>query len=306
MHVTYCFLWENRSYHKFSIMHITLFCLFISHTIILLCTFLILSDLYTRYWQKWILITIYRSESFPLRVTGWPVELMAYAFLVVSPPDMSQRFEEMAVAASNKNSTKPGFNYPELEEWALQFILDCCESNISKYSKYLEGGNGSPQGSINANQANRTLLLKQLAKDLCISERRILYRTQYVSQKSLCCCCLCMCTMFQLLRFTCPPTDLRRYCVEDWGTWEVVNLELCHCSMGSESSSNKCIGYISRWIGSYWIVLVSLIQVHWPCSWSLRCFITRSDCSLSHKFLIWRSIKMLERSYGSTKDSCEL
>jgi len=44
----------------------------------------------------------------------------------------------MAVAASNKNSTKPGFNYPELEERALQFILDCCESNISKYSKYLE------------------------------------------------------------------------------------------------------------------------------------------------------------------------
>jgi len=122
-----------------------------------------------------------------------------------------------------------------------------------------QGGNGSPQGSINAKQTNRTLLLKQLAKDLCISERRILYRTQYVSQKSLCCCCLCMCTMFQLLRFTCPPTDLRRYCVEDWGTWEVVNLELCHCSMGSESSSNKCIGYISRWIGSYWIVLVSLV-----------------------------------------------
>jgi hypothetical protein len=44
----------------------------------------------------------------------------------------------MAVAASNKNSTKPGFNYPELEEQALQFILDCCESNISNYSKYLE------------------------------------------------------------------------------------------------------------------------------------------------------------------------
>jgi hypothetical protein len=41
------------------------------------------------------LITIYRSESFPLRVTGWPVELMAYAFLVVSPPDMSQHFEEV-------------------------------------------------------------------------------------------------------------------------------------------------------------------------------------------------------------------
>ncbi|CAL5019316.1 unnamed protein product [Urochloa decumbens] len=125
------------------------------------------------------------SESFPLRVTGWPVELMAYAFLVVSPPDMSQRFEEMAVAASNKNSSKPGFNYPELEEEALQFILDCCESNIAKYTKYLEGGNGTPQVSINANQANRTLLLKQLAQDLCISERRILYRTQYILRRRL-------------------------------------------------------------------------------------------------------------------------
>ncbi|PWZ31155.1 Exocyst complex component SEC5B [Zea mays] len=51
------------------------------------------------------LITIYRSESFPLWVTGWSVELMAYAFLVVSPPDMSQCFEEMAAAASNKTSS---------------------------------------------------------------------------------------------------------------------------------------------------------------------------------------------------------
>ncbi|KAI4981652.1 hypothetical protein ZWY2020_022144 [Hordeum vulgare] len=70
------------------------------------------------------------SESFPLRVTGWPVELMAYAFLVVSPPEMIQRFEEMAVAASNKGSSKPAVNYPELDEQALQFILDCCESSI--------------------------------------------------------------------------------------------------------------------------------------------------------------------------------
>jgi hypothetical protein len=42
------------------------------------------------------LITIIRSESFPLRVTGWPVELMAYAFLVVSPPEMIQRFDEVS------------------------------------------------------------------------------------------------------------------------------------------------------------------------------------------------------------------
>ena len=44
----------------------------------------------------------------------------------------------MAVAASNKSSSKPGLSYPDLEEQALQFILDCCEPNIEKYTKYLE------------------------------------------------------------------------------------------------------------------------------------------------------------------------
>ncbi|KAL5673004.1 hypothetical protein ACJX0J_017310, partial [Zea mays] len=44
----------------------------------------------------------------------------------------------MAAAASNKTSSKPGLNYPGLEEQTLQFILDCCESNIEKYTKYLE------------------------------------------------------------------------------------------------------------------------------------------------------------------------
>jgi hypothetical protein len=44
----------------------------------------------------------------------------------------------MAVAASNKGSSKPAVQYPELDEDALQFILDCCESSIKKYTKYLE------------------------------------------------------------------------------------------------------------------------------------------------------------------------
>lgn len=125
------------------------------------------------------------SESFPLRVTGWPVELMAYAFLVVSPPEMIQRFDEMAVAASNEGSSKPPLDYPELDEEALQFILNCCESSIKKYTKYLEGAKGSAEVSINSKQANRTLLLKQLARDLCISERRILYRSQYILRRRL-------------------------------------------------------------------------------------------------------------------------
>lgn len=158
-------------------------CCFNSPAIILQCTSLSLSNrtfaINISGSDHWFIT--YRFESFPLRVTGWPVELMAYAFLVVSPPEMSQRFEEvchfcfapifrdlvdwgktrgllkinwaytysiwvisqslsfqMAVAASNKSPSKPGLNYPELEEQALQFILDCCESNIAKYTKFLE------------------------------------------------------------------------------------------------------------------------------------------------------------------------
>lgn len=43
----------------------------------------------------------------------------------------------MAAAASNKTRRKD-LRYPELEEQALQYILDSCESSISKYSKFLQ------------------------------------------------------------------------------------------------------------------------------------------------------------------------
>lgn len=45
---------------------------------------------------------------------------------------------QMAAAASNKTSTKKDIRYPEIEEEALQFILDSCESSISKYNKFLK------------------------------------------------------------------------------------------------------------------------------------------------------------------------
>ncbi|KAF6154650.1 hypothetical protein GIB67_000534 [Kingdonia uniflora] len=35
------------------------------------------------------------SECFPIQIIGWPVELMAYAYLVVSPPTMAKQFEEV-------------------------------------------------------------------------------------------------------------------------------------------------------------------------------------------------------------------
>lgn len=44
----------------------------------------------------------------------------------------------MAAAASNKITSTKDFKYPEIEEQALQFILDSCESSISKYNKFLQ------------------------------------------------------------------------------------------------------------------------------------------------------------------------
>lgn len=44
----------------------------------------------------------------------------------------------MAAAASNKSDIKKDLRYPEIEEEALQFILDGCESSISKYNKFLQ------------------------------------------------------------------------------------------------------------------------------------------------------------------------
>ncbi|XLS44746.1 hypothetical protein HN51_001611, partial [Arachis hypogaea] len=71
------------------------------------------------------------SQCFPIQITGWPLELMAYASLAVSPPSMIARSEEMAAAASNKSTAKKDSRYPEIEEQAL------CESSISKYNNNL-------------------------------------------------------------------------------------------------------------------------------------------------------------------------
>ncbi|MCE0481825.1 hypothetical protein HAX54_039907 [Datura stramonium] len=125
------------------------------------------------------------SECFPIQVTGWPLELMAFAYLVVSPPSMSRQFEEMAAAASNKTTSKKDIKYPEIEEEALQFILDSCESSISKYSKFLQASGEMDLDVTNPKQLNRRVFLKQLAVDLCTSERRILYRSQYILRRRL-------------------------------------------------------------------------------------------------------------------------
>ncbi|XLU19817.1 hypothetical protein S245_055883, partial [Arachis hypogaea] len=34
------------------------------------------------------------SQCFPIQITGWPLDLMAYAYLDVSPPSMIARSEE--------------------------------------------------------------------------------------------------------------------------------------------------------------------------------------------------------------------
>ncbi|XP_059449906.1 ribulose-1,5 bisphosphate carboxylase/oxygenase large subunit N-methyltransferase, chloroplastic [Corylus avellana] len=125
------------------------------------------------------------SQCFPIQITGWPVELMAYAYLAVSPPSMSRQFEEMAAAASNKTTTKKDLRYPEIEEEALQFILDSCESSISKYNKFLQASGSMDLDVTSPKQLNRRLFLKQLAVDLCTSERRILFRAQYILRRRL-------------------------------------------------------------------------------------------------------------------------
>ncbi|KAB2068818.1 hypothetical protein ES319_A08G055800v1 [Gossypium barbadense] len=35
------------------------------------------------------------SQCYPIQISGWPLELMAYAYLTVSPPSMSKQFEEV-------------------------------------------------------------------------------------------------------------------------------------------------------------------------------------------------------------------
>ncbi|KDP29954.1 hypothetical protein JCGZ_18523 [Jatropha curcas] len=125
------------------------------------------------------------SQCFPLRITGWPVELMAYAYLAVSPPSMSRQFEEMASAASNKTTAKKDVRYPEIEEQALQFILDSCESSISKYNKFSQASGSMDLDVTSPKQLNRRVFLKQLAVDLCNSERRILFRAQNVLRRRL-------------------------------------------------------------------------------------------------------------------------
>lgn len=125
------------------------------------------------------------SQRFPLKITGWTLELMAYAYLAVSPPSMRPYFDEMAAAASNKTSSKKELRYPEIEEQALQFILDCCESSINKYTDFLEGRGYIDFIVSSPKQVSRKRLLKQLASDLCTSERRILFRAQYILRRRL-------------------------------------------------------------------------------------------------------------------------
>ncbi|GLJ18380.1 hypothetical protein SUGI_0325470, partial [Cryptomeria japonica] len=115
-------------------------------------------------------------QSFPLKMTGWPTQLEAYAFLVVSPPSMAQQFEKLAVAASSTGAYGSGLSFPEeLRVKAFQLILDTCETSISKYTAYIE----NVQKNGRQNLSDRQALLKKLSVDLCSGEQRILFRAQY-------------------------------------------------------------------------------------------------------------------------------
>lgn len=125
------------------------------------------------------------SQCYPLQITGWPLELMAYAFLAVSPPRMMKQFDQMAAAASNNTTSQKNISYSELEEDALQFILESCEISISKYSKFLQASGSMDLDITNPKLINRKLFLKQLAVDLCTSEQKILFRAQYILRRRL-------------------------------------------------------------------------------------------------------------------------
>lgn len=91
----------------------------------------------------------------------------------------------MASAASNKTNSKKDVRYEELEEEALQYVLDACEGAISKYSKFLGASGTMDLDVTNPKLLNRKVFLKQLAVDLSTSERRMLFRAQYVRNNSL-------------------------------------------------------------------------------------------------------------------------
>ncbi|KAK0590324.1 hypothetical protein LWI29_025386 [Acer saccharum] len=98
---------------------------------------------------------------------------------------LSASFHQMAAAASNKTNVKKDMKYPEIEEQALQFVLDSCETSISKYSKFLQASGSMDLDITSPKQLNRKMFLKQLAVDLCTSERRILFRAQYILWRRL-------------------------------------------------------------------------------------------------------------------------
>ena len=66
--------------------------------------------------------TCNRPQCFPLQITGWPLELMAYAYLAVSPPSLNKQFEEVCITCSLKNSHRPDM-IPQFYTWSTD---GCC------------------------------------------------------------------------------------------------------------------------------------------------------------------------------------
>ncbi|KAF6169162.1 hypothetical protein GIB67_038659 [Kingdonia uniflora] len=58
-------------------------------------------------------------------------------------------------------------------------------SAIFKYTKFLQGSGSIDLDVTSPSQINQKLFLKQLAVDLCTSEQRILFRTQYILRRRL-------------------------------------------------------------------------------------------------------------------------
>ncbi|KAK8346062.1 hypothetical protein V6Z12_A07G189900 [Gossypium hirsutum] len=65
------------------------------------------------------------SQCYPIQITGWPLELMAYAYLAVSPPSMSKQFDE-ASGSMDLDVTSP--KQLNRRVFLKQLAVDLCTS----------------------------------------------------------------------------------------------------------------------------------------------------------------------------------
>ncbi|KAJ7546475.1 hypothetical protein O6H91_08G041200 [Diphasiastrum complanatum] len=130
-------------------------------------------------------------QRFPVKLTGLPMQLLAFARLAVSTSMQTQYYSQMAIAATEKGlaSNKQQWDF-DLEDKikAFQFILTICEASISNLTRFLKGKEDLLGDDI-IHRGTAAEIGRQpkaeLAVALCNSERTILYRAQHVLRMEL-------------------------------------------------------------------------------------------------------------------------